>query len=281
MRLLIAVALLCGAQACAQEAGGPLPPIPDDAYKRGGRPASQWEERATINERIRTRNVNEPPAPPLLDHPCALFDGTEELIELKLASDATPEPVGLLVPAPYLPSRSRYRATEVEGVALLSFWVHDLAPFVKARKIYSLAKTPADDITMLARRSPDGTVDFDLRKELAPTVYEREQINLTDPDHYTFIPELFLLEVHTEKGGVLNSSDVTGYTRLRPDGHASDFIYCRKARDNHRCHHRMAFGQVSLKISYDHAFLPEWARIRSEVEMFIGCARAAYAMKEA
>ena len=282
MRRLIAAALLCASTACAQEAEAPsepLPPIPDDTYKRGGRPASVWEERATVNARIRDRNISEPPAPPLQDHPCDSFAaaGPDGLIEIKLISDVDPEPVAFIVPELTAGvNQHRYRWTDLDGSVQLAFWVHDLAPFFPDRAIWSLAKSPADDLRILAGPGGKARIDRVLRIRTRMPGAELEAREVSPDSPLISSNEEHGLREIAEMPPEFDPYMVRGWVRFDEDGELADFIHCRKAKDNHRCYHSMNVGKAYLSIGYDHEFLPEWQRIRDDVKEFMQCGFAAY-----
>ena len=289
--------LLLASPACAQEAWTPVPAsevydeatiaaMLDDTAKRGGRGPSPWKA-DDLNTRRLEWMTREPPAPPLQDDACDAFDGGD-LIEVKLASDYSPVPYGLMLPPGYAWSgfEEDYRRVEVEGVFLMKAWQHDFAPFSFGRTKYSSAKTPGDDMSFLVRGGgggPGDALDLFTRRFAAPDAFSVEGPGYdlqAAAERAGFDDEMGAWRIRFHRH--IGNAEAGIWIAFHEDGSVSDLINCGVIRVTGQvkatCNHEMAFADqhIGLKATYDVGLATDWRRLRALTERFFGCARAAY-----
>lgn len=291
MKRALTVALLCfGAQACAQEGeSGLTTPLTqeerdallDDEHKRAGRGPSPWKPRIRENDVAARRASTEPPAPPLIDDPCALFETTKRLVEVQLVNDYEPVPYRIMVPVEYVwgVSRPRQKGAKITGALLMDAWAHDFAPYETGRDVFGLKKTPNDHLTLLVRGGtggPEDGLDVLARYVAVEDMTRSDEIVPLEVARRAGFDDATGFYRYVAKGGDVFAMPLNRRIGFGDEGSVTDLIWCSEGPYNSRCTHEMKIGSVRPKVTYDLALFPQASRFRTMTERFFGCARAAY-----
>ena len=268
----------------------PTAALLDDAHKRGGRGRSPWQATAYESRWMAERMSREPPAPPLQDHVCAAFEGAPDLIDIKVASDPTPDPVPLMIPAAYFtPGDARRRAGPgVDGIVDFTFWHHDLAPYGLWRQIFSLQKEPMDYVSVLlsgGRLVVDGEVVQDEGQRLfelyisrilpeAVIGPERDRPITSDLPNLTYEPSLGLWRVPTNPNAYHDPKGT--FLAFDQNGTLTDYIDCKAGPGGGNCGHEMKLRYLQPRVTYDHELLAGWRQFKADTATFLDCAAKAH-----